>query len=181
MKFHPTTVHLKNDQSVLLRIARTEDATELRQTIQTYLQSSPHIPLTPEEFTPSVEEEVAWIRQFLDQENSLLLVAEKDDRIIGNIDLTGNQRLRMRHTGMIGMGICEAYRNTGLGTHLIRQMIQWAEENPILEILWLEVYRTNLPGRRLYERAGFQEVGTIPGFFKNESTYSDKVIMSRKV
>ncbi len=181
MKFQPVPIRLKNEQSVTLRMALIEDADALRQTVLTYLKSSPFIPLTPEEFAPGLEDEEAWIRNFIDQENSLLLVAEHDHQIIGNIDLTGSPRKRMRHTGMIGMGILEEWRNSGLGTHLIQEMTRWATNNPILETIWLEVYAANKAGRRIYEQAGFQEIGIVPDFFKNGDTYCDKVIMSRKV
>lgn len=181
MKFLPVQILLKNEEPVLLRMAQIEDANALRQTVHTYLKTSPFIPLTPEEFTPGLEEEEAWIRNFIDQENSLLLVAEHDHQIIGNIDLTGSPRKRMRHTGMIGMGILEEWRNTGLGTHLIQEMTRWAKENPVLETIWLEVYANNKGGRRIYEQAGFQQIGIVPDFFKNGDTFCDKVIMSRKV
>ncbi|MCF8237912.1 MAG: GNAT family N-acetyltransferase [Saprospiraceae bacterium] len=181
MKFKPRSVRLKDERSVLLRMALVENAEALRRTIQTYLISSPYVPLTPEEFTPGPQEEEAWIQGFIDQENSLLLVAEYENEIVGNIDLTGSHRMRMRHTGMIGMGLRQEWRNTGLGSHLLREMIRWAELNPILEIVWLEVYATNGAGRRIYEQAGFQQIGTVPDFFKSEGTYTDKVIMSRQV
>ena len=67
MKFQPTTVRLKNDRTILLRMAQIEDDDSLRLTIHAYLKSSPYVPLTPEEFTPSLEEEETWIQQFIDQ------------------------------------------------------------------------------------------------------------------
>ncbi len=98
------------------------------------------MPLLAEEFLHTEEEEKQLIRKFEEQENSLFLVAVKDGRIIGNIDVSGSQRTMMKHTAVIGMGILKEWRGCGLGTAMMAQVVTWAVQNPVLEQLWLEVY-----------------------------------------
>ena len=67
-----------------------------------------------------LEKEFDLIKAYRESENSIFLIAEFDGELIGNIDLTGSKRFKMHHTGMIGMGIKEEWRNQGLGKILIQ-------------------------------------------------------------
>lgn len=175
------TVQLKNGKLVLIREAKPEDAENLRETVKAYLDESDYIPKSSDEFKLSVAEEQSWISSFVEKENSLLLVAEYEDRIIGNIDITGSIRNAMKHTGVIGMGMLKEWRNQGLGTALMRHALDWANENRILEMLWLEVYTENTGGVALYKNMGFGECGIVKDFFKHQDRYFDKLTMSRSL
>ncbi|PSK93434.1 GNAT family N-acetyltransferase [Taibaiella chishuiensis] len=181
MKYPSIQATLKNGLDVTVSRCREEDAPGFIAMVKTYLSDSPCIPMLPEEFAHSIEEQQALIRRFAAQENSLALVARHEGQIVGNIELTGSPRLMMRHTAMVGMGMLRAWRGCGLGTLLLREVINWAVGNPVLEKLWLEVYAENEAGLQLYRRCGFEEMGRSPGFFKRDGIYSDKVLMGRDV
>jgi RimJ/RimL family protein N-acetyltransferase len=174
-------VKLKNQKSVLIRQAQIADAEKLLECIKTYIPQSPFIPKLEEEITLTLEQEKEWIQSFLLKDNSLLLVAEYEGQIIGNIDLTGNSRKVMEHTAVIGMGMLKKWTNSGLGTALLNEVIHWAKENPILELIWLQVYTENELGMNLYRKMGFQEVGILPKFFKHNGKYYDNLTMMRRV
>ncbi|WP_430613412.1 N-acetyltransferase family protein [Flavobacterium sp. JP2137] len=178
MKFTPRALLLKNGKEVILRSARISDTPALIQTIKNYLADSTYIPQTPEEFTMTLEEGQQWIASFITKDNSLLIVAEFDGAIIGNIDINGHQRQMMAHTAVIGMGILSEWRNTGLGTLLMREGIAWAKQQPILELLWLQVYPENDTAMALYKKMGFEESGIIKNFFKHHDRYYDNLTMS---
>lgn len=179
--FKPKYIELKNQQSVLIRQAEIEDAENLLHCVKTYVPQSEYIPKLKQEMTLTIEQEEEWIRSFLTSNNSLLLVAEYENLIIGNIDLTGNRRKIMEHTAVIGMGMLKEWRNSGLGTALLRETIHWAKHNPVLELIWLQVYTANTPGMSLYQKMGFQENGVIEGFFKQNNNYFDNLTMTMKV
>lgn len=176
-KLAPQTIKLKNDQIVTIREAEIDDAEKLLKCLKTYIPQSEYIPKLEHEITLTLEQEKQWIASFLKSNNSLLLVAELDGEIIGNIDFTGNQRELMAHTAVLGMGMIDTWRNQGLGTAFIQVGLQWAKENPILKLIWLQVYSDNLAGLNLYRKMGFQECGTLPHFFRNQHGYSDNVTM----
>jgi len=71
--------------------------------------------------------------------------------------------------------------NTGLGTALLTAIIDWAKVNPILEIIWLQVYTENALGVSLYKKMGFIENGIIKDFFKQDGKYFDNLTMTMKV
>ncbi len=87
----------------------------------------------------------------------------------------------MEHTAVIGMGMLKEWRNTGLGTALLKLAIEWAKENPILELLWLQVYSDNELGLGLYRKMGFEKNGILKNFFKREEKYFDNLTMTLSV
>ena len=177
-----TILNLKNGAEVLIREATPEDAAELIRLIHQYLGTSEYMILTADEFTPTVEEEVQWINSFIEQPNSSLLVATHNGKLIGNIDCTGNNRKRLAHTGMIGMGIDAKWRNLGLGSLLMNTMLNWATENPTLERLILHVFADNHTAIHLYKKSGFSIECRQERFIKlSNEKYTDNLIMSRAV
>jgi len=119
MKITPLTVVLKNGKQIIIREALVTDAANLRTTIMQFIDESIYIPQTSDEYRFTEEGQRAWIQEFIDKENSMMLIAEFEGRIIGNIDINGHTRKAMKHTGGIGMGMLDEWRNQGLGTALI--------------------------------------------------------------
>ncbi len=181
MKFNAREVLLKNNRSVIIRTARTSDAENLLNTARLYIADSEYIPKLAEEIKLTIEQEEEWINSYSENEDSLLLVAEYQGQIIGNIDLTSNRRKIMAHTAVIGMGILKEWRNTGLGTAMLTSIIEWAKQNKTLELIWLEVYTENTLGVSLYKKMGFKENGVVKGFFKQDGRYYDKLTMTLNV
>lgn len=177
----PKKVKLKNEKTVLIRQAETGDAEKLLHCIKTYIPQSAYIPKLQQEIKLTVEQEKEWIASFLSSSNSILLIAEYEKEIIGNIDLTGSRRKVMEHTAVIGMGMLEEWRNTGLGTALLSAVVEWARQNPLLEIIWLQVYTENKTALNLYKKTGFEERGILKNFFKHNNTYFDNLTMSMNV
>jgi len=180
-KFERHILTLKNQQAVIIRRAVIDDAEKLLNCIKTYVPQSEFIPKLKQEINLTIEQEKEWINYYLTNENSLLLIAEFDNEIVGNIDLTGNQRKIMEHTAVVGMGMLKEWRNIGLGTALLKSAIEWAKVNSVLELLWLQVYTDNKLGLSLYRKVGFEENGIMKNFFKHEGKYSDCLTMTLNV
>jgi len=181
MKFQPKTYKLKTGSSIKLRIPQLEEAQKLGNLKRSYIKNTTTIPLELEEYPNDIEHESNLIAQYIKSPNSLLLVAEFDNELIGNIDLTGSKRSKMFHTAIIGMGIKEKWRNQGLGRILIESVIDWAKKYSAIELIWLEVYASNELGINLYNNTGFKVSGRIDDFFKEEDGYKDKIQMYQRI
>jgi len=181
MNFESKIFKLKSGSDVKLRIATVSEAQKLLDLKRSYIKNTTSIPLTLDEYPNDLEHEMKLIEKYNKSQNSLLLVAEYNDDFIGNIDLTGSERSKMSHTGMIGMGVKEEWRNQGLGKSLIEAVINWARQNAELELLWLDVYASNMLGTNLYKNTGFRVSGVIEDFFKVEDGYADKIQMYQRV
>jgi len=178
---NPKTYQLKSGKSVQIRIALSNDAQKLLDLKRSYIKHTNSIPLTLDEYPNDTKKELRLINDYAEHSVSLLLVAEIDNELVGNIDLTGSKRSKMSHTAMIGMGIKEEWRNQGLGRILIESVVDWAKTQTDIEIIWLDVYSSNMLGNNLYQKTGFKVSGIIPGFFKEQSGYQDKVQMYQRI
>lgn len=85
----------------------------------------------------------------------------------------------LSHTGFVGMGIHQDWQNQGIGAIMIEKIKEWSINNPIIEILWLQVFSNNLGGIHLYNKSGFIENGRQKKFIKTaDEKYIDNVIMT---
>ncbi len=181
MSFLPQTYQSKSRQSILIREAIAEDANQLLHLKLEYIKNTKTLPLFDYEYPNDENQEKELIKRYQHQDNSLLLVAENNGVLIGNIDLTGSCRKKTQHSAVLGMGIHTQWQNLGIGTFLIQNVVDWAKQNAFLRIIWLEVYATNIAGRALYRKMGFQESGKIENFFIEKDKFIDKITMTTRV
>lgn len=177
MKFRPKKYKTKTGEAITIRTAHEGEAKELRDLKLKIIKTSMTIPLVPEEYSYDEKGERDLIKKYNESLNSILLVAEADNHLIGMIDLTGNERKIMAHTAMIGMSIEEGWRNKGIGTYLIKGVLDWAKAASELEVIWLDVYANNELGLGLYKKMGFKISGKIERFFKYKEEYFDNIKM----
>lgn len=75
----------------------------------------------------------------------------------GDVVACGLGVLERKHIGLYDIVTAPAYRNRGLGTQLILNMLQWGAQHGA-EHSYLQVLQDNAPALRLYEKLGFKEV-----------------------
>ena len=96
---------------------------------------------------------------FLDKqahsENQITLLALLNDEIAGLVNITADQRKRVRHIGDLFIVIGKRYWNNGLGSFLLEEAIEWAQASGILRRLQLTVQTRNQAAVHLYQKHGF--------------------------
>lgn len=177
MKFIQQQILLKKEIKVLIRQAEITDARGLLHLIKEYLDDSEYIPINADEFNKTELDMLEWIKKLISSDNSIMLVAECNGKLIGNLDVTGHHRKALMHTAILGMGILKKWRGIGLGKELLNKALEWARNNDSLEILTLDVYAENQAGIALYRKLGFNETGTTPNFIKDNDRYYDNIAM----
>ena len=80
-----------------------------------------------------------------------------------------------REIQLINLAVHPKKRNRGLGHYLLTKMIEACIPKGIPK-LWLEVRRSNLAAKRLYEKQGFKAVGRRPRYYTD--TNEDAIIMA---
>ena len=174
-----TKFKTKSGKNIIIRLAAEQDSAALLEMKLEYLKDTKTIPLFQKEYPDELAYETQLIQRLKEEKNSVLFVAENEGKLVGNIDLNGNQRLKLFHTGVIGMGIRSEWRALGIGSALIDAVIKWSESNPYINLLWLEVYDSNEAGKALYNKMGFKECGRIRNFFCEDNVFIDKITMVR--
>jgi len=178
MKINPVIVTLKNKVTVTIRAGQKADAEGLLDAGWRYLQESPYLITTVNEFNFTRQQEQAWIRSLNESDNSLLLVALSNNRIIGNLQLNGESRSKIRHNALLGIAIRKKWQNIGLGSALLRTAIGWARDRGILKNIWLNVHATNERGIALYKKMGFTEAGRQYHYINEaDGRYTDNILM----
>ena len=116
---------------------------------------------------------------FLDKqahsENQITLLALLNDEIAG-------QRKRVRHIGDLFIVIGKRYWNNGLGSFLLEEAIEWAQESGILRRLQLTVQTRNQAAVHLYQKHGFAIEGRQErGAYIEEGKFIDVYLMGKLI
>ena len=77
------------------------------------------------------------------------------------------------------MSVRKAYWNRGVGTQLMEKILEFAKESAGADIVSLEVRSDNAAAIHLYEKFGFEKIGTFRGYFKIDGELIDFDIMER--
>lgn len=177
-----TTVQLKNNHTVTLRTAQPEDAAAFLGLVYGIFAEGEFVLSTLDDFRMTEEQEAAWIQENLDNPGNVVIVAEGDGKIIGMINFRSEERKRVRHNGELSMSVHQAWRDKGVGRALLRALIEWAEQHPVLEKVCLQVFANNARAIALYTSLGFREEGRQVRDIKMESgEYIDVLMMGRFV
>jgi L-amino acid N-acyltransferase YncA len=170
---YPKHVRLKDGTELLMRPLRKED----EKLLHNYFLSLP-----PKEVA-RLKHDVTdpyiiskWIYD-LDYDVVFPLVAMDNDRIVANGTLKFNMVGWRKHQGEIRATVDPEYREKGLSTALIKNMIDIAKSMG-LEQLTAELAPTLDEAYFLFEKMGFKEAAVLKNFIKDqEGTYEDLVVM----
>ena len=101
-------------------------------------------------------------------------VAEEKGKVFGLYILHPNNVGRCGHLCNASYAVASAFRGRHIGEALVRDCMARAHELGFRILQFNAVVATNLPARRLYERIGFKQLGTIPcGFRLKDGRYAD--------
>jgi RimJ/RimL family protein N-acetyltransferase len=178
----PTQVRLKNGRTVIIRSASPEDARGLASLARHVASELAYTVAEPDE-APTVEEMAERIQDRHAHPARLLLVAANTDgHIWGELDCGAGSRRRLAHRARFGISVARDHRDQGIGRALIQTMLDWASAHPVIEKVVLGVFAENEPAIGLYLRLGFVLEGRRVREFKlGPGRYADDLIMARMV
>jgi diaminopimelate decarboxylase len=106
----------------------------------------------------------------------LFLVAEEASRVIGWLEITGEEHPVTRHVATFGMAVAADHRGRGIGAALLTEALRWARSVGV-EKVELSVYPHNIAAQSLYRRFGFVEEGRLAKRSRKSSGYEDEILM----
>jgi ribosomal protein S18 acetylase RimI-like enzyme len=104
-------------------------------------------------------------------------VAIDDGRVVGWCDVMPKPRPTLRHSGVFGIGVIDAYRGRGIGHALMDATVHAAWERGLTRIE-LTVRVDNERAKRLYEAFGFVVEGLCRHHILVEGKYHDSYLMA---
>lgn len=161
---------LKNGQEVILREADKGDAKELIDFYNFVGGETDFLSFGKNEFKVTLEYEEGYLEKLRKEENSILILAVIEGRIIGGASINSDQKRRHKHVGTLGIVIKKEFCGMGLGRLLIEYLIEWAKSNGITKKITLITRCDNYNAIELYKKLGFETEGVL----KNENYESGK-------
>lgn len=160
---------------VEIREARAADAERVIEYTKTIGGETDNLTFGASGFPITIEQEADYLESVYSADKSVHLLAVIDDEIVGDGSLSGLPR-RMSHRADLGITVRKSYWNKGIGSMLMQKLIDYAKDHGI-EIINLEVRSDNAGAIHLYQKYGFQKIGTSPAYFKIDNSYHDFDIM----
>jgi RimJ/RimL family protein N-acetyltransferase len=177
-----TTIRLKDNTPITIRTAQPEDAVAMLAHVRAGFAEEEFLLSTLDDFHMTDEQESAWLQTNLDNPGDLVIVAEYAGQIIGMLNFQSERRKRVVHHGELAMSVNNTWRDRGMGRALLRTLIAWAQQHPVLEKLTLQVFATNTRAIALYTALGFKEEGRqIRDVKLGPDNYVDVLMMGKFV
>ena len=168
--------------SILIDTATDADAADLLQIYRGILDEGRWFITYPDEFKGTEETQAKLIRDRNAETNGRILVARYHGHLVGSISIKGGSMERTRHVGMIEVYVDQATRGAGVGRALMEAGIVWAESNPILRKLALNVFEDNHRAVEMYRLLGFVVEGRLVGeFMEEDGSQRNDLMMARSV
>jgi RimJ/RimL family protein N-acetyltransferase len=105
-----------------------------------------------------------WLAEALQNERSVMLVAEVDGRIVGQLGMD----LARYGVANVGMLVADGWRGRGVGSALLSTSIERARGAGAHKIA-LQVWPHNPPAIALYEKFGFQREGLLRRHYRRRN------------
>ena len=129
---------------------------------------------------PGVE---AWrkrLEQQVEQQDGLHLLAIENGELIASGGIHGyGWVLRRRHAAGLGICVARERQNQGIGSAMMKRLLEWADNWAGYLRIELNVYTDNERAISLYRRCGFVMEGTHRAHALRDGVYVDSYSMAR--
>ena len=123
-----------------------------------------------DEYPMDVEAQAESIRGLEGNETNIMLMAMDGEEIAGIATISSSHKVKARHDGGLGIVVAKRYQGLGIGTELIRRLIEWAKGNGITRRISLDTRADNVKAVELYMKLGF----TVEGCRRNATLLDGK-------
>jgi len=131
------------------------------------------------EFTDTIEDTQKRLTTMHEKENCVIFVAvDESNQVIGECSGFASDRIARHHCVGLGITVSADHRRQGIGTALMQAIIAWAEANPTVYRLDLEVYTSNIRALNMYLKLGFVLEGTRRKAYRKHGQFKDAYMMA---
>lgn len=168
---------LKNGELLAIREATEDDAKAIVEFVKTIGDESDNLTFSGSEFTNTIEQEKVILRDHIEKENQIFVIALIDGEIAGQMNARASHKPRLRHTCEIGISTRKHHWGKGIATEVLTYLIEWAKSNPVIRKVNLRSNVSNKKAIALYERMGFEHEGVHKRDFYLHGEFQDAVSM----
>lgn len=155
--------------NVIIEKVNTKDAAAMIEYLKQIGAETDNLTFGSEGLSITLEAEKMYIKEIEESSSDVMFVAKVDGKIVGDASLNRLPR-RMNHRGDFGIAVVKEYWNQGIGSRLLKKILNFAKYNEF-KIIDLQVRSDNLSAIHLYEKYGFKKIGTHPAFLEIDNKY----------
>ncbi|MBF2559569.1 GNAT family N-acetyltransferase [Listeria welshimeri] len=171
------TKELKNGQTMTIREAMKEDASDIISYLNEVAGETDYLSFGQGEFAFSVAEEEKYIEEGAENSGSVMLLCFIDGELASVSQLIGHTKKRELHTSELAISIREKFWGLGIGSINMEALIKYAKNSERLKLIYLEAISENKRAINLYKKFGFIEAGEIPALMQVDGRYFDVTMM----
>lgn len=166
MKYQ-NTIRLKNGMECCLRNGTEADGQAVFEIFNLTHGQTDFLLTYPEENSMDAAQESQFLKQKMDSEKEIELIAVVDGRVVGTagIEAVGH-KYKVRHRAEFGISVAREFWGLGIGNALMDACIACARQAGYAQ-LELTVVSENVRAINIYEKAGFTEYGRNPKGFQS--------------
>lgn len=124
----------------------------------------------------TVESTREWIAKFAPP--SVAMVAVVGETLVGCAELYAG-RLRRAHSASLGISVHPAWHRRGIGSRLMAELLDVADNWLGLRRVELQLYADNAPALGLYRAHGFEIEARLRGYVLRDGVLVDTLLMAR--
>lgn len=155
-----------------------EDATALLAYAKRIGSETEYLEFGAEGLSATLRDEELYLQAVAMSDEHMMLVAKMEGEIIAVGTISGRMKSKFAHVGEVGISVLKEYWGQGLGSHLLAELLFWAQTYSPLTRIELEVVKDNVPAIRLYEKLGFVHEGVKRQAIQLSDGLHDIVMMS---
>ena len=160
-----------------VRLAQEADAARLLALRTALFEQTDFMLWEAGEFRDSADDESKRIARLNGAPNSLCLVAEDTEHLVGFLSAMGGPVNRLRHSTTLALGVLRTHWGQGVASALLGEALAWSRRAGLVRVE-LTVHTTNQRAIAVYKRSGFQVEGTRRRSLLVAGRYVDEYLMS---
>lgn len=162
---------------LIIRRATPEDAVKILEYLNQIGGESDNLLFGFNEFDMPVEKEKSFLESINKSNNSIMLIGMIEDEVVSIASLQGFNRKRIAHRGNMAISVKKKFWHSGIATRMITELKEFAQKAGI-SVIELEVRLDNVNAVALYEKMGFEKIGTYKNFLKINEKFYDCYLMN---
>ena len=165
------------ESRITIRRPRADDAPAILEYLRRVGAESGFLSFGAEGPPISETEERAFLASVATARNAIVLLAELNGEIVGNLTFRGGNRARTRHVGEFGISVARRAQGCGVGRRLMELLLEWARDGGVVRKINLVVRTDNDRAIALYESLGFLIEGRRRRDMLIDGVFHDSLIM----
>jgi L-amino acid N-acyltransferase YncA len=170
-------MNLRDGKEVIISEASKKDAQLMIDFYNVVGGETDFLSFGKNEFVKNLTDYESFLEATREEANSIILLAEIDNKIVGIASINSSPKARFKHVGEFGIVISQQYCGLGLGRKFMDCLIEWANANGITKKISLVTNENNYKAMELYKKVGFEVEGILKKDNCTNGVYANTIMM----